>query len=173
MRRGRGGEGRRGRGTPQGKKKCREETVVVVEGRKSLMWLRCPSCRFGSSATYLSRWVTLCYPPPALRLHLIMGPITGWDCHCLTVQSTLGRFRCLFPLRLCGFAAVLLERQGLRFEGGFCKAFRGWCSAAVTVKEIAATGMVNFTGIATQTGFCCYTNMNGERFVKCKVSQFF
>lgn len=124
---GEGGEGRGGRGHTTREKKCREERVVVVEveGRKSLMWLRCPSCRFGSSATYLSWWVTLCYPPPALRLHLIMGPITGWDCHCLTVQSTLSRFRRLFPLRLCGFAAVWLVRQELRFEGGFCKAFRG------------------------------------------------
>lgn len=50
--------GKGGRGHTTREKKCREKRVVVVEveveGRKSLMWLRCPSCRFGSSATYLS-----------------------------------------------------------------------------------------------------------------------
>lgn len=45
------------------------------------------------------------------------GPITGWDCHCLTVLSTLGCFGRLFPLRLCGYAkAPLMSLVVLRFE---------------------------------------------------------
>lgn len=49
---------------------------VESGGKKISDVLRCPSCRFGSSATYLSWSVALCYPPLTLRFscsHLIMG----------------------------------------------------------------------------------------------------
>lgn len=78
------------------------------EKEKCLMcW--CSSCWFDSSSTYLSQSVALNYP--LLTLWFSNNwPITGWDCHCARVPSTLKRITRLFPLRICSSEELQLMR---------------------------------------------------------------